>query len=209
MWLYPLPSVIALARLVLRLLDLGLDLRDLRAGRRREAASWRSRCGTVVLDYYRWLAALKYCSSHSSAGGRAFPDSDSSGADRLAIAYVVFNGKYLGLLLGYVTALWIRPARRHIRARLDFRAWPWWLQFAVLLIAINFLEVVHPRSPPPRPVALETTRCVAASSTSTGWATGAFRWAETLVYNELLYAPTALLGVRGEVAHHSGRCSTR
>ena len=55
------------------------------------------------------------------------------------VAYIVFNSKYLGMLMGYVTVLWIGPLDS-VFARGWVKAWPWWWQFALLLLAVDFLK---------------------------------------------------------------------
>ena len=153
-----------------------------------------------MLSYYNWLAGLAVLFMGLErlwprmAGQRLLRRGWWSDA-----AYIVFNSKYLGVLLGYVTVLWI--------GRLDAvmppawaRAWPWWLQFAVLLVAVDFLKwcihnLLH------RVPWLWEFHKVHHSIVEMDWlGDWRFHWGEILVYNGLLYVPTALLGARGEVA---------
>ena len=93
-----------------------------------------------MLNYYNWLAGL---AALFVVLERLWPRLAGQPLFRRGwlsdMAYIVFNSKYLGVLLGYLTALWI--------GRLDAafaRAWarelPWWVQFAVLLVAIDFVK---------------------------------------------------------------------
>lgn len=113
-------------------------------------------------------------------------------------AYLVFNSKVLGMLLGYLTAPWIGRLDA-IVGRGWLRAWPWWAQFAVLLIAIDFAKwaihnLLH------RVPALWEFHKVHHSIVEMDWlGNWRFHWAEVLVYSALLYLPGALLGAPPEV----------
>jgi sterol desaturase/sphingolipid hydroxylase (fatty acid hydroxylase superfamily) len=114
-------------------------------------------------------------------------------------AYIVFNSKYVGILLGYVTALWLGHLNT-IFARGWLASWPWWAQFGVLLVSIDFVKwsihnLLH------RVPWLWEFHKVHHSIVELDWiGDWRFHWGEILVYNGLLYAPTALLGARAEVA---------
>ena len=153
-----------------------------------------------MLNYYNWLAALAVLFILLErlwprlAGQPLFRQGWLSDA-----VYIVFNSKYLGMLLGYVTALWIAKLDA-VFVRGWVSAWPWWLQFAVLLLALDFLKwcihnLLH------RVPWLWEFHKVHHSIVEMDWlGDWRFHWGEILVYNSLLYAPVALLGVRGEVA---------
>ncbi len=164
---------------------------------------------TIIIDsevfsYYQWLAGLALL---FIALERICPRIAEQPLLRRGwlsdVAYIIFNSKYFGILLGYITILWISP----LNSALD-RNWlakvPLWVQFAILLIAVDFLKwcihnLLH------RVPFLWEFHKVHHSITTMDWiGDWRFHWGEILVYNTLLYAPTALLGARGEVALAAG-----
>jgi len=153
-----------------------------------------------VLTYYHWLAALGVVFLVLE---RFFPRVPEQRLFRRSVLtdlfYVAFNSKYFGLLLGYVTVLWM--------ARLDsvfalgwLAASPWWVQALLLFITVDFLKwcihnLLH------RVPLLWEFHKVHHSIVEMDWiGDWRFHWVEILVYNGLLYAPTAFLGVSGEIA---------
>src|SRR4051812_24450392 len=141
-----------------------------------------------MLSYYQWLAALAVLFIVLErlwprvTGQRLFRRGWLSDA-----AYIVFNSKYAGLLLGYVTALWLSNLNA-IFARRLLASWPWWAQFAVLLISIDFVKwsihnLLH------RIPWLWEFHKVHHSIVEMDWiGDWRFHWVETIVYNVLLYA---------------------
>lgn len=113
--------------------------------------------------------------------------------------YVVFNSKYAGLLMGYLTALWIRRLDA-VFAQGWLVGWPWWAQFGMLLVSIDFIKwcthnLLH------RVPFLWEFHKVHHSIVDMDWmGDWRFHWGETVVYNTILYAPTLCLGVRADVA---------
>jgi hypothetical protein len=94
-----------------------------------------------MLSYYRWLAGLALLFIGLEriwprvTGRRIFRPRWLSD-----VAYFVFNSKYLGILLGYITVRWVGPLDTVFGGRL-LASWPWWAQFGALLISIRFPEV--------------------------------------------------------------------
>ncbi len=152
-----------------------------------------------MLSYYNWLAGLAVLFIALErwwpriAGQPLFRRGWLSDA-----AYLVFNSKYLGLVMGYITVLWVGRLDA-VFARGWLRDWPWWLQFAAVLVAADFMKwcihnLLH------RVPWLWEFHKVHHSIVDMDWlGDWRFHWAEILVYNSLLYAPSALLGVQGEV----------
>jgi sterol desaturase/sphingolipid hydroxylase (fatty acid hydroxylase superfamily) len=153
-----------------------------------------------VITYYHWLGALALLFIVME---RIWPRiADQRWLRRAWLsdaAYVIFNSKYAGLLIGYVTVLWI--------GRLDgifARRWlaelPWWTQFILLLVSIDFVKwcihnLLH------RVPWLWEFHKVHHSIVEMDWmGDWRFHWVEILVYNTLLFVPAAALGARGEVA---------
>ncbi len=153
-----------------------------------------------MLNYYNWLAGLAILFILLErfwprlAGQSVFRRGWLSDA-----IYLVFNSKYLSILLGYVTSLWIAKLDRAVGPGW-VGAWPWWVQFTVLLVSLDFLKwcihnLLH------RVPWLWEFHKVHHSVVEMDWLSDwRFHWGEILVYNSLLYAPVALLGARGEVA---------
>ena len=151
-------------------------------------------------NYYNWLALLGVLFIVLERLWPRLPDQPLLRRGFLSdVFYIVFNSKYLGMLLGYVTVLWIGPLDR-VFARAWLSEWPWPVQFATLLVTIDFLKwcihnLLH------RVPWLWEFHKVHHSIVEMDWiGDWRFHWAEIMVYNALLYAPSALLGVRGEVA---------
>lgn len=121
--------------------------------------------------------------------------------------YVVFNSRYAGVLIGYVSALWIQRTNP-IFSLGWLTTWPWWAQFVALLIAVDFLKwcihnLLH------RVPWLWEIHKVHHSIVDMDWmGDWRFHWGEIIVYNTLLYVPTVCLGVRGEVALAAGVVDT-
>ncbi len=153
-----------------------------------------------MLSYYHWLAGLALI---FIALERIWPRVTGQRIFRRSwlsdVAYFVFNSKYLGVLLGYVTVRWVGSLDAVFGGR-RLATWPWWEQFGALLISIDFLKwaihnLLH------RVAWLWEFHKVHHSIVEMDWiGDWRFHWVEMIVYNGLLYAPTALLGVRGEVA---------
>jgi sterol desaturase/sphingolipid hydroxylase (fatty acid hydroxylase superfamily) len=153
-----------------------------------------------VLSYYQYLAGLAVL---FIALERAWPRVAGQRLLRRGwlsdAAYIVFNSKYVGILVGYVTVLWLG----HLNA-IFARGWlasrPWWAQFVVLLVSIDFVKwsihnLLH------RVPWLWEFHKVHHSIVELDWiGDWRFHWGEMLVYNGLLYAPTALLGANAGVA---------
>jgi sterol desaturase/sphingolipid hydroxylase (fatty acid hydroxylase superfamily) len=152
-----------------------------------------------VLSYYNWLAGLAVLFIALEC---LWPRRRKQLILRTGwlsdAAYLVFNSKYLGVLLGYVTVLWV-PKLDSAFARAWVAPWPWWAQFVVLLVAADFTKwcihnLLH------RVSFLWQFHKVHHSIVEMDWiGDWRFHWGEILVYNAILYAPAALLGVRGEV----------
>lgn len=112
--------------------------------------------------------------------------------------YVVFNSKYSGILLGYVTAVWIGRLNGVLPSGW-LRNWPWEAQFAALLIIVDLLKwcvhnLLH------RVPWLWEFHKVHHSIVEMDWmGDWRFHWVETIVYNSLLYVPTVCLGAPGGV----------
>ena len=114
-------------------------------------------------------------------------------------AYVVFNSKFAGIFLGYVTVLWLGSVDSFLPRPL-LADWPWWWQFSVLLIAVDLMKwLIHNLLH--RVAWLWEIHKVHHSVVEMDWmGNWRFHWAEIAVYNTLLYVPVMCLGVRGEVA---------
>jgi sterol desaturase/sphingolipid hydroxylase (fatty acid hydroxylase superfamily) len=112
-------------------------------------------------------------------------------------AYLVFNSKYLGVLLGYVTMLWVGDLDQILGYRAA-REWPRWAQFVALLVVVDFLKwsihnLLH------RVPWLWEFHKVHHSIVEMDWiGNWRFHWVEVLVYNTLLYVPASLLAVPSE-----------
>ena len=115
------------------------------------------------------------------------------------MVYVVFNSKYAGLLLGYLTVRWTGQIDA-VFARGWLATWPWWAQFATLLVSIDFIKwcthnLLH------RVPWLWEIHKVHHSVVEMDWmGDWRFHWGEIVVYNTMLYAPVLCLGVQGNVA---------
>lgn len=122
-------------------------------------------------------------------------------------AYIVFNSKVLGMLLGYVTVLWL-PTLDSVFARAWLARWPWWTQFAALLISADLAKwLIHNLLH--RVPALWEFHKVHHSIVDMDWlGDWRFHWGEILVYNTLLYAPSAVFGVAPEVGLAVGVADT-
>ncbi len=113
--------------------------------------------------------------------------------------YVVFNSRYAGILLGYLTVRWVGRIDSVFPYRL-LAGWSWWAQFAVLLVSIDFVKwgihnLLH------RVAWLWEFHKVHHSVVEMDWmGDWRFHWGEIMVYSALLYVPTVCLGVRGDVA---------
>lgn len=152
------------------------------------------------MNYYQWLAALGLL---FIALERIWPRIVTQSVFRTGwlsdLAYIVFNSKYLGMLLGYVTVLWL-PALDPTLNRRWIAEWPWWLQFGALLVSADFVKWCIHNMLHRVPLLWEFHK-VHHSIVEMDWiGDWRFHWAEILVYNTLLYAPVTLLGARPEVA---------
>lgn len=153
-----------------------------------------------MLSYYHWLAALAVL---FIALERLWPRVIRQRLFRRGwltdAAYVVFNSKYAGVLLGYITVLWLGPLNATFAGH-RLASWPWWAQFAVLMVSIDFAKwsihnLLH------RVPLLWEFHKVHHSIVEMDWmGDWRFHWVEAIVYNTLLYVPAMLLGARGEVA---------
>lgn len=120
---------------------------------------------------------------------------------------LIFNSKYAGLLLGYVTVLWIGRIDAAVPGRW-LADWPWWAQFTALLILADFLKwcihnLLH------RVPWLWEFHKVHHSIVEMDWiGNWRFHWVEIIVYNSFLYIPTLCLGVPGQVALSVGVADT-
>jgi len=113
--------------------------------------------------------------------------------------YVIFNSKYAGVLLGYLTSLWISRIDGMFAKR-ALAGWPWWAQFVALLISIDFLKWLIHNLLHRVPFLWEFHK-VHHSVIEMDWmGDWRFHWVEMVVYNTLLYVPTVWLGARPEVA---------
>jgi len=153
-----------------------------------------------IVTYYRWLAGLAVLFIALERAWPRLPNQRLFRPGWLSDAiYIVFNSRFAGVLAGYVAVLWLQRLDA-IFARGTLASWPWWAQFFTLLISIDFAKwsihnLLH-RTP-----WLWEFHKVHHSIVDMDWmGDWRFHWGEILVYNTLLYAPTALLGVRGEVA---------
>ncbi len=123
------------------------------------------------------------------------------------LAYLVFNSRYAGLLLGYLTVAWIGRVDAVLPAPW-LADWPWWAQFTVLLVAVDFLKwcvhnLLH------RVPWLWEFHKVHHSIVDMDWiGNWRFHWVEAAVYSTLLYVPSVVLGAQGEVALAVGVCDT-
>jgi sterol desaturase/sphingolipid hydroxylase (fatty acid hydroxylase superfamily) len=115
------------------------------------------------------------------------------------LGHLIFNSEYAGLLLGYVTAMWIVSLNSRLPGGL-VADWPHWVQFLSLFLLVDFLKwcthiMLH------RVPMLWEFHKVHHSATEMDWlGNWRFHWMEIVVYNTMLYLPTLLLGVKGEVA---------
>ena len=153
-----------------------------------------------MLSYYQWLAGLALLFIVLERLWPRIPEQPLLRRGWLSdAAYIVFNSKYASLLLGYVTVLWIGPVDSVV-ARRWIANWPWWAQFAVLLVSIDFVKwcvhnLLH------RVPFLWEFHKVHHSIVEMDWiGDWRFHWGEIIVYNTLLYAPAALLGAQPAVA---------
>jgi len=153
-----------------------------------------------VLSYYQYLAGLAALFIALERVWPRFADQRLLRRGWLSdTAYIVFNSKYVGILLGYVTVLWLGHLNA-IFARGWLAFWPWWAQFGALLVSIDFVKwsihnLLH------RVPWLWEFHKVHHSIVELDWmGDWRFHWGEMLVYNALLYAPTALLGASAKVA---------
>ena len=105
------------------------------------------------------------------------------------IAYLVFNGEYLGVLVG---VLFIPLAGKFDLAVMQGQ--PFWLQFIVLLLSFDFLQwcihnLLH------RVPVLWRFHKVHHSIVEMDWiGNWRFHWFEVVFYRSLLYIPAAILG---------------
>lgn len=113
--------------------------------------------------------------------------------------YVVFNSKYAGVLLGYLSLRWIGP----VNTAMSYSwlgGWPWWSQFVVFLLSIDLIKwgihnLLH------RVSWLWEFHKVHHSIAEMDWmGDWRFHWGEIIAYNALLYLPTLYLGVPADVA---------
>src|SRR6266852_109484 len=117
------------------------------------------------------------------------------------LAYLVFNSEYLGMLLGMIAV----PVAAHLRVHqwLDIgimRGQPFWVQFPVLVLVMDFSRYLIHNLLHRVPWLWEFHK-VHHSIEELDWiGDWRFHWGEMLVYNALLYAPTALLGASAKVA---------
>ncbi len=152
------------------------------------------------MDYYRILAVLAVLFIVIEriwprvAGQRLFRHAWLTDA-----FYIVFNSKYAGMLLGYVTALWVQRIDGLVTVRSGLAQWPAWAQFAVLLVSVDFLKwcthnLLH------RVPALWAFHKVHHSIVEMDWiGDWRFHWVEIMVYNAALYVPALYLGVRPDI----------
>ena len=115
------------------------------------------------------------------------------------VGYLIFNSEYAGLILGYVAATWIVSLNSWLPGGLA-ASWPLWLQFLCLFLVVDFLKwcthVLLHRVP-----WLWEFHKVHHSATEMDWlGNWRFHWMEIVFYNTMLYLPTLLLGVAGEIA---------
>ena len=107
--------------------------------------------------------------------------------------YLVFNSKYAAVVLSYLTALWVQRTDP-IFARQWLASWPWWVQFAALLVSIDFVKWLIHNLLHRVPFLWEFHK-VHHSIIEMDWVGDwRFHWVEILVYNSILYAPTLCLG---------------
>lgn len=161
-----------------------------------------------MLDYYRILGVLALLFVGME---RLWPRVRDQKVFRIGwlsdVAYVVFNSKYAGLLLGFVTALWIRRLDP-LLAKGWLAGWPWWVQFVVLLVSIDFIKWCTHNLLHRIPFLWEFHK-VHHSIVEMDWmGDWRFHWAEVVVYNTILYVPTVCLGVSGDVALAAGVLDT-
>jgi len=116
--------------------------------------------------------------------------------------YLVFNGRYLSILLGYLTVhtvAWFSAGTDAMGLATPDRwgwvgHWPWWVQLPALVIIKDFMEwwvhrLLH------RVEWLWRVHKVHHSIVDMDWAGGMrFHFGEIVVYQTLLYVPMALLG---------------
>lgn len=115
------------------------------------------------------------------------------------LAYLVFTSEYAGVLLGYVTALWIRELNLHFPQG-AVAEWAVWAQFLGLFLVVDLLRWCTHRMLHRVPLLWEFHK-VHHSTVEMDWiGNWRFHWMEIAVYNTVLYLPTVLLGVQGEVA---------
>lgn len=122
-------------------------------------------------------------------------------------AYLVLNGHFLGAWLASasrplveVTQTWLSTWVTSVGGHLSIAgAWPWWVQFAVALVAIDFLQwcihnLLH------RVPWLWEVHKVHHSIQDMDWAGSLrFHWAEIVVYKTLQFLPLVWFGFDGSV----------
>lgn len=153
-----------------------------------------------MLSYYHWLALLALMFIALERGWPRVAGQPLLRTGWLSdAAYLVFNSRYFGVLLGYFTVLWLGTLDT-VFARRWLAEYPWWAQFGALLVSIDFLKWLIHNLLHRTPMLWEFHK-VHHSIVEMDWiGDWRFHWGEILVYNALLYAPTALLGVRGDAA---------
>lgn len=125
------------------------------------------------------------------------------------VLYIVFNARYLGMLLGMLAAQLLRiyNPRPYIALGL-MAAQPFWVQFLVLFFTVDFLKwcihnLLH-RTP-----LLWRFHKVHHSVVDMDWiGNWRFHWVEIVVYDGLLYAPLAIFGFEPAVMFWNGVVST-
>ncbi len=152
-----------------------------------------------VVDYYQVLAALAVLFTVLERlwpripAQRLFRNGWFSDA-----AYIVFNSKYSGILIGYFTIRWIGTLNAALPRPL-LSAVPHWVQFTVLLVTVDLMKwMIHNLLH--RVPWLWEFHKVHHSIVEMDWiGDWRFHWVETMFYNSLLYVPVYCLGIPGEI----------
>jgi sterol desaturase/sphingolipid hydroxylase (fatty acid hydroxylase superfamily) len=154
----------------------------------------------VVLGYYHFLAVLAVLFAGIEQIAPRVPGQPLFRKGWVTDAvYLVVNSKYAAAVLSYLTALWVQRTDP-IFAKQWLASWPWWVQFAALLVSIDFVKwcihnLLH------RIPFLWEFHKVHHSIVEMDWVGNwRFHWVEILVYKSILYAPTLCLGAPAEIA---------
>lgn len=123
------------------------------------------------------------------------------------LAYVVFNGEYLGVLLG-ASAAWLAAKFDPLMSFAVIAGWPKWAQLAAVFIIFDFAQwCVHNLMH--RVPVLWRFHKVHHSIEVLDWiGNWRFHWVEAVTYRVLMYPVAALLGASGWALFWNGVIAT-